>query len=420
MGDLIVAEAFQPPPRYGFLTGPAGSGKTTLVRTWCHDRPGMKLCATTGIAAVNLGDAVTVNSLLGYYNTVSLEESFVQGWLQTRLRKNRDAGILTYVLDEVSMLEARQLTALVQAFESLNQESAVLMGDEPAIGLILVGDFLQLPPVEGDYAFQCHEWDQYFAPHVQTLTQIHRQADPEFIAALRALRIGDASTAIAILRPCFTTGADVDFDGSTILAKNAQVDRYNSLRHGRIKTKTIDFITTQTLNADEKAPKDWETIPPVVNLRPGALVMILINKTDEGEIVYANGDLGEFIGTPEGQPKIAQVKLQRTGQVVHVAYNLRQYKRPNGKGGKRKDAYDILGEISYMPLRLAYSTTVHKSQGLSLDRVQVDISDPFWAAPAMLYVGISRARSLEGLRIVGKPELISQRCKFDPRVKVWR
>jgi ATP-dependent DNA helicase PIF1 len=361
-----------------------------------------------------------------------LRDSYLHGYLQGRLRKNRGSGITRYILDEVSMLEAAQLSLLVKAMEDLNNEGAVLGGDEPEIGMTLVGDFLQLPPVQGDFAFQAPEWEEYFAPNVQTMTQIHRQADPTFIAALRALRLGDADAALAGLRHNFVAHAEIDFDGSSIYSKNLQVDRYNKLRHEKLTTTPITFTTVQTLSLDKdgkeiKPPADWKQIPAEVTLKPGALVMILANKTirhDEEDtdpyIVYANGDLGEFLGTVEGQPNTAVVRLRRTGREVNVAFNLRQHKRATGKKGVRAEAWTILGEIRYMPLRLAYATTVHKSQGLTLDKVQLDIADPFWAAPAMLYVGVSRARSLEGLRIVGRPEMLQHRCKSDPRVARWR
>lgn len=81
--------------------------------------------------------------------------------------------------------------------------------------------------------------------------------------------------------------------------------------------------------------------------------------------------------------------------------------------------WEIAGWISYLPLRVAYASTVHKSQGLSLDRVQVNIRDAFFKTPSMLYVALSRARTKEGLRLVGSAVAFVERCTTDPRLKAW-
>jgi ATP-dependent DNA helicase PIF1 len=90
--------------------------------------------------------------------------------------------------------------------------------------------------------------------------------------------------------------------------------------------------------------------------------------------------------------------------------------RPHWMPDKRRY---VEGQIEYWPVRLAYATTVHKSQGCSLDRIQVDIRDHFFSAPAMLYVALSRCRTLAGLRIVGQRERYVRNCTIDPRVRPW-
>jgi len=79
----------------------------------------------------------------------------------------------------------------------------------------------------------------------------------------------------------------------------------------------------------------------------------------------------------------------------------------------------VLGQVEYYPLRLAYASTIHKSQGLSLDRIQFDFRNHFAGSPAMCYVAISRCRTLEGLRLVGQPEVFAKKCKCDPKVARW-
>lgn len=409
------------PGPYQFVTGPAGSGKTTLVRGWKQHDDGVILCATTGIAAVNMGDAVTVHATLRYSTTEVLEEMFVNGFLQGRMRKLRAAGITRYVIDEVSMMGAQALTILTHALEELNSDAAVAMHHEPEIGITLIGDFLQLPPVKEQYAFESPEWPKYEA-HTRRLEGSHRHADDaDFITALRAVRVGDARAALEILRQYIYPVADRTYPGVMILGKNLQVDRYNKLQFTALPGETVRFKNTTT----GKPLPEWEkNIPMWMDLKIGARVMILANRytdfaDDARVLLYANGDCGVVMAA-NPERKSAVVQLERTGAPVTVIYNIRQNLLPTGAKGKKKDRYDVLGEIEYMPLRLAYCSSVHKSQGLTLDKVQVDISDPFFCAPAMTYVALSRARSLEGLRLVGNPELLLKRCTVDRKVEKYR
>jgi len=170
-------------------------------------------------------------------------------------------------------------------------------------------------------------------------------------------------------------------------------------------------------------------------LKDGALVMLLANfrETPGGPICYANGDLGTVV---KHDGRKLYVRIHRTDRVFEIewkqAYNrelvadLKEKKRlqedpPPGLG--RLDPEDqnfkIIGQIDYLPVRLAYATSVHKSQGLSLDAVQIDVSDGFFLAPSMLYVALSRARTPEGLRLVGHAGLLPQRCVVSPKVLAW-
>jgi ATP-dependent exoDNAse (exonuclease V) alpha subunit len=436
---LIIDTSVIPDARYVYVTGSAGTGKTTIMRAWAEKNPGAVLCATTGIAAVNLGDAVTVNSLLGYFDLASLRENYLHSFLQARLRKLRTGGITRLILDEVSMLEAEALTLLVRALEEVNNEAAVLTGDEPQMGLTLVGDFLQLPPIgakvtdrdgkvirgveRAKYAFEAPEWNEHFAANVVRLTKIHRQADLAFVHALQALRKADDFHALDALEPCLTRVTDPNFNGTTIYAKNAEVDRHNMLKLRELQGDAVIYTAIR----DGKERPEWKNIPPTLVLKPGALVMVLSNFYDnlEGdrELIAANGDLGEYLGVAsqyetKGKPQAtALVRLKRNDRIVTIPKVNDEFKKPTGD---KKKPWETVGTIAYMPLRLAYATTVHKSQGLTLDNVQLSIADPFWSAPAMLYVGVSRARTLEGLRIVGTLQQLRAKAKFDARVEEWR
>lgn len=441
-----------PVPTYTYLAGAAGSGKTFATKEWASQDPSVLLCATTGIAAVNLGGS-TINSQLGYFDTKSLQDLHVSGFLAVRLGRLYKAGIRRIVLDECSMLDGDQLTLMVRGIEELSGRGYAMLKDEdegdsaPAMGLTLVGDFAQLRPVNAPLAFESSEWARTvennadrFAEHTQILTSIYRQADPAFIEALRAARRGDGSKVAEYFAGKFQATTDDRFEGPTILAKNDAVEKYNWLRLDKVPGSGVGFPSERW--GDQRSewgkPKDppykWG-IPQRLNLKIGALVMVLANERVQGPppqpYLYVNGDLGTLVDANVEQ-HLAYVQLQRNGQVVPVDYVRREVKIPCDAPRRRElrdqgkeqlitedGRWEITGWINYMPLRLAYASTVHKSQGLSLDRVQVNIRDPFFKEPGMVYVALSRARTAEGLRLVGTPASLLERCVANPKIGGW-
>lgn len=418
--EVTVADLCAYP--FAYLSGPAGTGKTFLARQITQERSDALLCATTGIAAVNLGDATTINALLGYFNTQSLLESYAVGWLHTRLRQLRRSGLRILVLDETSMLDADQLTMLCLALDEVNltktydrdTESVTFEADDDLqMTLLLVGDFAQLPPVEAPFAFESREWPR-FAEHTFRLDTIRRQGDPTFVQALQAVRKGNAAAALPILESRLVSSLDFEFKGTTIVAKNDEVDRINTLRHAKLHGELLEW---KTIRSGEQQ-KDWlRLIPEVVQVKVGALVMILANRpyprVDDEPVpgyFYVNGDLATVVG--RGINGI-RVRLHRTSEEVDVMPVLTEWKEATGK---KNPAYTVKGSVTRMPLRLAYATTVHKSQGLSLDEVQVSMVSWMFNKPGMMYVALSRCRTREGLRIVGNAKMFLGKCATDPKI----
>lgn len=425
------------------LLGGAGTGKTFLAKDWAASDPGVVLCATTGIAAINLG-GTTINGLLGYYNTESLMDAYVSMSLGARLKKLQKAGLRRILLDEVSMLDGDQLTIFTKVLDELAGLGYSMLTDvddddpdnedaeadpEHPVGLTLVGDFAQLPPVKAPFAFESPAWPRY-EPNTRMLTEIRRQSDLGFIEALRAAREGNAVRALEFFGDRFHRTMDHHFDGPTLLARNEPVDRYNDLRLSELKTPVVRFPSRRWVGEGRKTPSEWKEIPEVLPLKVGALVMVLANAKDPefpNRFLYVNGDLGELVDVQEGIPV---VKLQRTGEAQKILPVTRTQKIPL-EPGRRKELkqlgrehlidgrHEIVAEITYTPLRLAWATTVHKSQGLSLDRVQINIGDWFFRTPGMVYVALSRARTAEGLRLVGDPGTFRARCQVDGRVRPW-
>jgi PIF1-like helicase len=441
-----------------FITGAAGTGKSYLCRERVANAPegSIILSASTGVAAVNMGDGVTtIHSLLKFFDHNSLQDAFVNGRIQRQIRSLADDGVKEIILDEISMVSGPTLDLLYASFNEVANEKK-----ERAIKLTCTGDFCQLPPVPEKHpdtgkslplkwAFDAGIWPHY-AYHTTRLIKIWRQSDPTFLESLQALRRGDGSSGLAGLQSLgvrFIREAEENFDGTTLRAKNEDVDRYNQARLVALEGKAwaakssrwgIPQIYEPGVNG--KQPGDWKQIPEAFQFKVGALVMILTN--DRPDFTFANGDLGIIEGMDSN---IFQIKLKRNGRMVEVGKLTRRITSKSlpeqfeGRGipseadrhkailnrtpyfkilANGKKQY-VLGEVEYFPLRLGWATTCHKSQGLSLDRVQIDLRSHFISSPAMIYVGTSRCRTSEGLLFIGEPKMLVEKCRVHERVKEW-
>ena len=347
------------------------------------------------------------------------------------------------------MMDAPQLDYIHAALQQVNKYKD--MADRP-MGIVLTGDFAQLPVVNGKMAFEAECWPE-FESHTTKLTKVYRQDNLQFLSAINAARSGDGSTCALILKDLgveFSPQAQKNYDGSTILAKNDQVDRFN---YSALLDLPGDFFGLRSAYWGLE-DKSWRKhIPDSLKLKIGAYVMILANSHQEG---YANGDCGYIMSkTPEGG---IVIKLVRNGEYKTIwpvvrslavtqdeaekslGEELDPFEAKHVKCGSDCESYEgmesprwVWGEPSYncgngtwnvggvkfYPIRAAYATTVHKSQGLTLDQCQIDVRDFFFGQPGMAYVALSRCRTPEGLTIVGSPAKLAERIKVDERVRRW-
>lgn len=412
------------PVRCEYVTGIAGSGKTTLMRHRVEEDISYGiLCSTTGISAVNLG-TVTINSLLGYFDTNSMRDAYTLGRLRRALSK---IGGRNIIVDEVSMMDAEQLDILYTAVQETN-----MLADSDDLGIVVTGDMAQLPPVKAQWVFKAGYW-QEFADHKTKLDKCWRQSDGSFLDALNLARIGNGWECVSKLRSLieFSARPQQDFDGTTIYSRNLSVDVHNAQAYAQLPGEEHFYATLRR----GQQRSEWKLIPSTLPMRTRAYVMCLANKYDSdggsGKIVrYVNGDCGHVSSLGD---KDVTVELARTGQPVKVEYIERTVLQKNEPSEDEKNALRdaefspyqdergrwVMGFISYLPLRLAYATTIHKSQGLTLDRCQIDVRDSFFGSPAMAYVALSRVRTADGLCIVGSPETLATRIKANPEALKW-
>lgn len=428
-----------------FITGSAGTGKTTLLRKRIEEDPNYGIfSATTGIAAINLGAGVTtINSLLGFYNYESAKERFTEGWMTKKMCDLVRDGANRIIIDEVSMMDGRVLDKIYQsALEATDRGYP--------IGLVLTGDFCQLPPVmktgEGTiWAFEADCWKE-FSKNITRLTKIWRQDNPTFLNALNSFRAGKGIQGVEYLSetPAQWLPKEIEkFNGTTILPKNDMVDSYNQLRLNQLPTKPFQ-LKSYRWAIDPRLTKDWDTIPYTSTFKEGALVMILSNDTESW--CYANGSLATILGL-NTEKKTVTLRIHHNKMEINLPLLVRNSYRkeipPRWDGvnkmewpttpqmgmdrgdGVDKTWYDVekkkwvWGSIYYYPIRLAWATTVHKSQGLSLDEIQVNCNDWFFGKPGMAYVALSRVRRPEGLHIIGSKGTLARRCSIDPKIVEW-
>lgn len=413
------------PPIFEFLTGMAGTGKTFEIQRRIREDPRYAvLAASTGIAAVNLG-AVTINSLLKYYDLESLRDNFTSGFLQVVLNK-LCMDYRRIVIDEVSMLGGDSLDLIFEANQNIRRP----------LGIVLTGDFCQLCPIKSKWAFQAECWP-YFEKNIQRLTKVWRQTDPQFLEALSMIRYGKGFDGVKLLQEHgqvkFENHNDTHFDGTTVMSKNDQVNNFNKLALDQLPGKDIAVRSLRWGKQDS----GWKQVPEVLRMKIGAYVMILSNCPPD--FPWANGDCGHVVDYQAGRFHIQLVRNQQIVQIAPIVRRTVQKERPEGSDNcylpdpkepftqrrpylalitERKKRW-IMGEVMYYPLRIAYAATIHKTQGLSLDRVQIDVRNPFFSKPAMAYVALSRGRTPEGIRIVGGADTLARRVNVAPEVVKW-
>jgi len=301
------------------IIGPAGSGKSTAIRERAAGDPNYaKVCATTGIAAVNLGPGVTtVNSVLGFYDTASAKEALESGQMTKRFVALAAQGFKNLVIDEVSMMPAATLDCITQAANNAEQQIHAAHSRNEFTGVLpvnvlLTGDFLQLPPVSGRFVFNAPAWKE-FEQNIQRLTTIYRQSNPEFLEALNAARVGKGISAAQKLKSCgvqFVAARDDFFEGATLVPTNAIAESINASRFAEIGEPVFCYPSYRW----GVEQSEWKDIPQVLEMKQGAWVTILAN--EPGTFTFVNGDQGEIVSMDDETCTIEILRGSQRKQAV--------------------------------------------------------------------------------------------------------
>ena len=384
-----------------FLTGKAGTGKTTFLRSIVQNsRKRLMVAAPTGIAAINAG-GVTLHSFFqlpfGPYLPGALQTDGKRRYdrfSKEKLRIIRTLDLL--IIDEISMVRADLLDAL-DATLRRHRDPMLPFG---GVQLLLIGDLSQLAPV-----VKPDEWSMleniYSTPYFfsskaleQTsyltieLTQVFRQRDTEFVRLLNAIRTNTTTPDdLRKLNERYLPGnVSADMKGYIRLTThNAKADRINMEQLARLTTNQVRFKAVTEGNFPESSyPNDPELL-----LKQGAQVMFLRNDPS-GE--YFNGLMGTVVSTDNHSVRVRPFDSEREIEVTPVKWENIKYTLDEQNGSITQS---VDGTYSQLPLKTAWAITVHKSQGLTFDKAIIDVSGSF--AHGQTYVALSRCRSLEGL-----------------------
>ncbi|MFA5000782.1 MAG: helix-turn-helix domain-containing protein [Candidatus Paceibacterota bacterium] len=382
-----------------FLTGAAGSGKTFVLNEyvdWLKNQ-GVEVgvTASTGIAATHIG-GMTIHawSGLGVRDKLSaydLEDLESKSYLWKRLDR---AKVL--VIDEVSMLHHYRLDLIEQVLRSFKRNNEPFGG----VQVILCGDFFQLPPVArmgerpSRFAYEAKSW-QNLGLKICYLEEQHRQNDDNYLAILNAIRDNEMNVDLGESLRSRLNQKTNSIEPTKLYSHNVDVDEENERELAKLPGEAREYYMN-----DKGREKVVTTLkkgclaPEVLRLKKGARVMFVKNNYEAG---FANGTLGIVSSCDASGITVRTAK----GKLVNVT----------SASWRIEEEGKIKAEINQYPLRLAWAITVHKSQGLSLDAAEVDLSQSF--EPGMGYVALSRVRSLDGLSLKGLNALALQ---VDPGV----
>jgi ATP-dependent exoDNAse (exonuclease V) alpha subunit len=393
-----------------FLTGPAGSGKTHLLNSYIkylkNNHVEVGITASTGIAATHMG-GTTIHSWTGMgikdnLTEIDLEELRERKYLRDRFNKTQ-----VLVIDEVSMLHHYRLDLVDEICRHMKKNGAPFGG----LQVILCGDFFQLPPIsrfgepEAQFAYGSKVWKEANF-RICYLEEQHRQTDKAFLKVLNEIRgnkLSPDSLKNLKNRQNKKPKTETEIEPTLLHTHNVDVDEINARELARLTGQGREYeMESKGKKALVDSLKKSCLAPETLKLKVGAKVMFVKNNFDEG---YVNGTLGKVVGFDSEGPIVRTF----SGKNIHV--------QPANwmieEEGKAK------ATIGQYPLRLAWAITVHKSQGMSLDAIEVDLSKSF--ERGMGYVALSRVRTLDGLCLLGlndmavlvRPEVLS----FDEELK---
>jgi len=392
-----------------FLTGKAGTGKTTFLKNLpLKTYKRMVVVAPTGVAAINaggqtihsffqlpFGPQLPENALGKGYNAKTLAAQY-QKLNKKKINLMRSLDLL--IIDEISMVRADVLDAIDSVLRRVRRSQKPFGG----LQLLMIGDVHQLAPVakpeEWEVLSPYYDTPYFFgsqvlkkAPYVCVeLEHIYRQHDDDFISLLNKVRNNQMDAdCVRVLNSRFKPGfVPKDEEGYiTLTTHNYQADQINESKLAAIKEKTLTFKA----EVHGTFPENTYPTKEELELKIGAQVMFVKNDPTP-EKAFFNGKIGRLVGYDEKEGTVTVLSQGERISVPKLTWQNMEYTiNADNQDIEEKE----IGSFSQIPLRLAWAVTIHKSQGLTFDKVIVDAGQAF--AHGQVYVALSRCTSLEGL-----------------------
>lgn len=376
-----------------FLTGSAGAGKTYTLNQYINylkvRKVPVAITASTGIAATHM-NGMTIHTWAGIGIKDTLSDDDLKRMKERKYLKEHLENAQVLIIDEISMLHAKQLNLVNQVLKYFKESDDAFGG----IQVIAAGDFFQLPPVgknnelnRDKFCFMSNAWVEAKF-RVCYLSEQHRQDDSALNDILNAIRAQNIQPQhIQALQN--TRHQDIGETFTRLYTHNMDVDSINFQHLNAIEGDDHQFVAVtdgnekliETLKSSVRAPEE-------LTLKKHAKVMFVKNNFDMG---YINGSLGEVIGFEEDDEMGMLPKVKMTdGTTLLVAPETWSV---DNEGGK------TIASLQQVPLRLAWAITIHKSQGMTLEAAEINLSHTFEKGQG--YVALSRLKSIEGLRLLG-------------------
>ena len=400
----LAYEYVQHTNRCIFLTGKAGTGKTTFLRRLKQECPKqLTVVAPTGVAAIN-AEGVTIHSLFQLPPQVFLPTPEARKQLfsemqmraqKQRILRNREL----LVIDEVSMVRSDLLDTIDAVLRHVKHRPNHPFG---GVQVLFIGDLFQLSPVareqewrlmqpyyEGAYFFQAQVFRELRPVYIE-LDHVFRQTNSDFVEILNQVRNNTLTQhSLQLLNSRYIP----DFEPSkqqehyiTLSTHNSKVDAINLREMGALDAKSFSYHA----RVKDTFPESLFPMDQTLTLKVGARVMFIKNDSSQDKLYY-NGKLGVVTSLT----KDAITVTCEDGTVIDVHQETWENLRYTSETGSDTITTEVIGTFSHYPLRLAWAITIHKAQGLTFERVVIDAEDAF--AAGQVYVALSRCRTLDGI-----------------------